>query len=86
MFFLRSGHDFGGSRGLPEAASKTLPNKTPKRQRLQSILGGYFGAFWVPNLISCILFVTTFMLMFGIAFGRPPVAIQEIWESVQGPF
>ena len=42
---------FGVSGGSPEAAPKMVPNKTPKRQRCQSILGGYFGAFWVPNLI-----------------------------------
>ena len=39
------------SGGSPEAAPKTVPKKAPKRQRSQSILGSYFGPFWVPNLI-----------------------------------
>ena len=39
------------SGGSLEAASKTVPNKTPKRQRWQTILGGYFGAFWAPDLL-----------------------------------
>ena len=28
-----------------------MPNKTPQDQRSQFILGGYFGPFWLPNLI-----------------------------------
>ena len=39
------------SGGSPEAAPKMVPKKAPKDQRCQSILGSYFGAFWVPNLI-----------------------------------
>ena len=42
---------FGGSGGSPEAAPKTVPKKAPKDQRSQSILGGYFGPVWIPNLI-----------------------------------
>ena len=42
---------FCGYGGLPEAAAKAVPNKTPKDQRSQSILGGYFGPFWFPNPI-----------------------------------
>ena len=34
----------------------------------------------------CILFVPLFMLIFGIALGRPPVLILRIWGSFQGAF
>ena len=34
----------------------------------------------------CILFVLIFMLIFGIAFGRPPASILKIWGSFQGAF
>ena len=34
----------------------------------------------------CILFVPLFMLIFGIALGRPPVPILRIWGSFQGAF
>ena len=47
MFF----HDYGGSGGIPETASKKYPKKTPKVRRSQTISGSYFGSFFAQNQI-----------------------------------
>ena len=40
-----------GVRGPPRGSSEDSAKKTTKVRRSPTILGGYFGAFWVPNLI-----------------------------------
>ena len=81
---------FWGSRGRPEAASKTVPNKTPKYQRWQSVLGSYFGPFWVPNLIFvdfvCDNFYAYFWHRFWEAFGSNFRDLGVISGSILKPF
>ena len=40
-----------GVRGPPRGSSEDSAKKTTKVRRSPTILGGYFGALWVPNLI-----------------------------------
>ena len=75
MFFLRFGHDFGGpgaSRRQLRRQCQTRHQKISDLTPLWEVFLEHFGSqIW----FLCILFVTTFMLIFGIAFGRPPAPI-----------
>ena len=63
-----------------------MPNKTPKDQRSQPILEAILDHFGSQIRFLCILFVLIYMLVFGIARGRSPVAILMILVSFQDAF
>ena len=73
LFFL----DFGGSGDLPEASWKKVAGRTPTDKKL--VFGRPFWIILAPKCVFlCIFWVTGFVLIFGIAFRKPP---DPIWKD-----
>ena len=84
--FLRFCYDIGG----PRASRKQLRRRNRKWPEKVapgvSFSGGYFGSFLLPKRIWEDSVDVYFYAYFFIAFGKPSVAVLEIWGSFQGPF
>ena len=84
--FLRFCHDFGGpraSRRQPRRRNRNCPQKVDPGVTFRETI---LGHCCTQLDFLCILFVPTFMLIFGIAFGRPPASILNILGSFQSAF
>ena len=68
----------GTPGGFLAPSWKQVPKKTSKRQIAQSCFGSYLGSFLGPNRFFLYLLRVNFYACFGIASGRPPVAILKI--------
>ena len=60
-----------------------MSKKAPKHQRSHSILGSYFGAFWVPNLIFVHFVCDNFYVYFWHRFWE---ASTSIFDDFGGHF
>ena len=74
----------GLPRGLLAPSWKQVPKKTSKDKITQSCFGSCFGLLCPQIDFICIFCVSIFVVVFGIAFERPPVPILRIWKSFQG--
>ena len=76
----------GLPRGPLAPSWKQVPKKPQNGKLLSPVLGAILGQFRFRIVFFCIFGLPLFLLVFGIAFGRPPVPILEIWGLFQGPF
>ena len=80
LCFFSFCHDFAGPGAIPEASGKRCPTKSENDFFLNPVWDAILEYICSQIRFLCILMVSIFMLIFGIAFGEPPA---PIWSDLK---
>ena len=79
-------HNSGGPGASPEAFWRRYQKKHQKFAGLRPFCEAILDQVGSQIRFFFIFCVSIFVIVFGVAFGRPPVPIFRIWGSLQGAF